>query len=79
MSEYEIWVRCPKCGRIQRALLTKTHKCIRCGHTFTLFPKRQKSRVVAVKGDYNKYINDVALMLSKNRHKELMKKLGDVL
>jgi len=63
---YKIWVRCNKCGKTQRiAKLSKTHKCVYCGHTFTIFPKRSKSRVVKVEGDMSEYLRDVRIFLNK--------------
>jgi len=64
MVGYKIYVRCPHCGKIQPALTFKTKKCIFCGHSFTIFPKRGKSRVVEVKGDYQLYLKDVQRFLT---------------
>ena len=62
---YKIWVKCPKCGRLQRSLLVKSHKCVFCGHTFVLFPKRNKSRIAKVEGNFQEYLKDVQIFLNK--------------
>jgi len=64
---YKIWVRCPKCGRIQRSSLAKSHTCVYCGSTFVIFPKRSKSRVAKVEGDFQAYLRDVQSFLRMRR------------
>jgi len=64
MVGYKLIVACPKCGRKMATLSFKTKKCIFCGHTFTIFPKKGRSRVVEVKGDYQLYLKDVQKILA---------------
>jgi len=64
MLGYKVFVRCPYCGKEQPTLTFKTKKCIFCGHSFTIFPKRGRSRVSRVDGDYQLYLKDVQKFLA---------------
>ena len=41
-------VKCPKCGWKQKTYSNKIVRCIRCGHSYKVFPKNSKSRVVGL-------------------------------
>ena len=41
-----IWVRCPACGWEQRTRSRTYVRCFRCGHSYKIFPRRRRSRIV---------------------------------
>jgi len=54
MPSLVLRVICPKCGKEQKTTSLKRRVCIACGHSFAIFPKGKKSRVVGIeKGSYD--------------------------
>ena len=45
---FKVRVKCPKCGREFSTTTIKTVKCRWCNHSFTVFPKRGRSRIVKI-------------------------------
>lgn len=62
---YKIYVRCPHCGNEQRTNSFDKKSCVYCGYTFTIFPKKGKSRVSKVVGDKSLYLKDVRQWLKR--------------
>jgi hypothetical protein len=48
MLKLVIRVRCPNCGFEQNSRSIKRVRCIRCGKSYAVFPKRKHSRVVDI-------------------------------
>jgi len=69
MVGYRVYVKCPKCNREQPTQSFGIKSCIFCGYCFTIFPKKGKSRVSRVEGNYQLFLNDVYRYLKKRNKK----------
>jgi ribosomal protein S27E len=72
MAKIILRVKCPKCGFEQNTRSIKQVKCMQCLHSYSLFPRKKRSRVIGiVKGSRNELFEEIRKQEAKKKLKEV--------